>query len=802
MKVIIHHDENDNQHFMKYASNLYAVNSNYSILEIAKKYLPLIQKAAKEAEYNFQIKLRGENHEISREDLEDKDIWIVLIGKKQKGTFFDAYYNINKHTLKPARKDKEVCKGNGISCYSEDDSTDAVNYIRCVTYLADQAYERGKLLIIYADISILNKTLRYPVLTYKILSSYLADRSGILIVKTIKDEKEILQPICRGFLTNIFVTEDSLKEIIKKIKPSLVKISNEFVPSERREFSKRNSSLYKDIFYRSIPLEQNIYVILNYGNYRPRDYYKRLGISSAALAEDYNVLYAAKKVFDENSEVLQSEITPQYQMPIVSYWMQDVHVIDKQKPYSLLEGNIAHKGKGVYIGIVGTEGVNYFNKALRSKEGKTRIACIWEQKEAEEGWYYFKDDINKVLESENPDKIIPFSEHAGIMTMMLGIAGGEDYENGYKGIAVEAEFLVAKVNTAPDSLQLIYGGMPCNEAVVMPDLLVGFAKLREFARSQGKPLVFCLPFNTNINAHDASFIPNDIVSYIGRQAGITVIAPAGEEADKMHHYSIKGKRNKLEVITIEVKKENQNVIGMVCQKVLTIQMITLYSPNGIKIEAVNLKEGGAVKLERNGMIYSSGMHVNFLNGIIETQFRIENPEVGEWKIEIKLDSKIDSFIDMWISQQELNYFVTLKPSDPLKTIGSTACIDVISVGAYDEESMVVIKDSGRGYSWNEQVRPRLVTQAKNITAPYRRDEWANLTGTLAAASILTGAAATIYSKFIDENIQPLPNTLATDSILLSTLKQFEGINYPNPTQGYGIFDRKSLPKLLSATIHL
>jgi Fe-S cluster assembly iron-binding protein IscA len=359
---------------------------------------------------------------------------------------------------------------------------------------------------------------------------------------------------------------------------------------------------------------------------------------------------------------------------------------------------------------------------------------------------------------------------------------------------------VAKINAAPEEIQRIYGGTPYKDAVLMPDVLIALAKLMDFVKRDDKPAVFCIPFNSNIDMHDASFILNQLMTILIGRPGMSIIIPIGEEADKQHHQTILARQQGIVRINIEVKKENQNIVITICQKIPSILTTTLSSPSQSESRDINMRQAGVTYLNAQTTIYSNGEYVNFSNGAVQTLFRIENPQIGEWHVDLTMDPYLDNIIDMWVSQQELNGFATLNPYDPFITLGSTACVHGIVIGGYNEETMVVLKSSGRGFSWSYQIRPRYVTHANGIIAPWRNGGWVSLTGALAAAGIMAGTVATIYNKNVVEGVFPLPNTLVMDGIILRTIKQFEGVSYPNPSQGGGIFDIRSLGTLLNTPL--
>ncbi|MDF2596246.1 MAG: hypothetical protein K0R69_2587 [Clostridia bacterium] len=801
MQVIVECNQKNNGYLTQYTSQAEALDLKCSLLEIEEKYLQWLSGIVDYIEPNFTMELCEEEW-IDEQLLQDCEVIFGFIGAKGERRPADAYYNISTHTFKMAGLKGRGAEMRYISCYSESNTITAGDYIKCVHYLSTLASEHQKPIIIYGSLHVPNETYRYRALAYKIANAYLEKMDGVLIVRANKRSIcKYYTPLKRPFecyANHVIYLEDSPKEALKRALPFL------HVSRETSRFKKiykhirKNGMLYEDVFYGTIPENEKIYVFLNSGNYRKPAYYEELGIQAIRLIDDYSMLYAEKRLFNQYEEVLKMQITPQYHMPILSYQLCNEKFIQRTGPVSLTQPDLSHKGRGIYIGIVGVDGVDYTNNVLRSEDGGSRIACIWEQKEGDEGTYYLKEQINAALATDNPTEQIPISDFQGLTTPLLGIAGGLSIEEAYRGVATEAEFLVAKINRAPESLQKIYGGMPSENAVLMADALIGMIKLISFANQNQKPLVLCMPFNGNIDAHDGSFTLSQVMLGMAEWPYLTLVLPVGDEADKEHHYSITGRPEGVQVVNIVVEAPNQNVVGVIYQNFSTIRRATLYPPQATSAEAIHLKSPGITNIAGGTTIYSNGERINFSNGTREMLFRINNPREGGWRLEIELEPGVDNNIKMWISQQEINNHVKLNPSEAFTTVGSTASINhMMTVGGYDRDNMIVLRSSGRGYSWDGEVQPLFLVHSAGIIAPCKQGQWISLTNTLAAAGMMTGAIAVLYQKFIEEEVFPFPNTLVMNRIILDEIKQFSGVEYPNPSQGYGIFEISALQRLLA-----
>lgn len=389
--------------------------------------------------------------------------------------------------------------------------------------------------------------------------------------------------------------------------------------------------MYSNILYQAVSPEQEIYVPLNVGNFRQPEEYQMLGFEHIPLIGDYGMLYGKKGRFDELREELRLEVAHPFVVPILSHTPCAKEVINTNFTYHISPDNLRYKGKDVYIGLITTDDVDYTNQSLRTPEGSSRIACIWEQIGTDQGTFFLKEQINQALADPNPGEIIKLPSGDSMSTMMLGIAGGQSTFPDYRGVATEAEFIVAKVNAAPEALQRIFGGTPSKYAIMLADLLIAVLKLIDFAAAQGKPLVLCAPFNTNIDPHDGSLILYEILGLLASRANVTLIVPAGEEADKKHHFSVEGESPTLATVNISVSREGQNMVGILYQRYPNIVTAILYPPN-MADQSINLKTISSTPLGVS-TIHSDGYKISFLNGAARILFRLENPQVGIWRMD-------------------------------------------------------------------------------------------------------------------------------------------------------------------------
>ena len=109
-------------------------------------------------------------------------------------------------------------------------------------------------------------------------------------------------------------------------------------------------------------------------------------------------------------------------------------------------------GNGVLIGMIDT-GIDYEHPAFRYEDGSSKIYSLWDQTiegDPEDtflgyGTEYTKEQIEEALKSDVPQQKVPSKDESGHGTFLAGlIAGNEDNETGFSGIAPNAGLIVVK----------------------------------------------------------------------------------------------------------------------------------------------------------------------------------------------------------------------------------------------------------------------------------------------------------------------------------------------------------------------
>ncbi len=561
MKVIVEHDESIKHYLGQYSTHHEIFSGKHISLEIEEKYLTWLQELTVYVEPLFSIKLRKQKKFFDCSSFYTTPVILGMIGPSIDREKVRIIYDMNSHKVQYLSRQEEQIACDVISCCSAADAIDSRQYIKCIDYLTNLSKELNKPVIIYADIEIPDESCRYRTLAYKIVNGYISQVNGIVIIKANKKEVyKYYNPVPKAFefyLDHTIYLEEEAGDAVKMVMPFLYPEGNAQRAKKVYRVHGRADTLYHDVFYKSIPDEEEIYVIIGSGDIKPSCYYEALGFTAVKLFSDYCMLYGTKKQFDAASQLLSSDVVPQYQKAILTPGASSQKQAGQKPIFSLVPDNLKYKGEGVYIGVVTADDVDYTHEALRLPNGESRIDLIWQQQRADSGISFTKEQIDGAINSPHPNEIISLPEENSLSTMILGIAGGLNKDRSYRGIATQSKFIAAKIKCAGKTLQHIYGGMPSSSGVLLPDIIIGALKLAEFAMLHKNPLALCIPFNTNVDSHDGSLILQQILSFLARRMGLTLVIPSGEEGDKMHHYGIVREQKPVTEITLRWKNQDK-----------------------------------------------------------------------------------------------------------------------------------------------------------------------------------------------------------------------------------------------------
>lgn len=487
-------------------------------------------------------------------------------------------------------------------------------------------------------------------------------------------------------------------------------------------------------------------------------------------------------------------------------------------------------GRGVLVGILDS-GIDYFHGDFRHEDGTSRILFLNDQVT---GDVYTKEEIDEALGTgsrEAARALVPSADPGGHGTAVAGIAAGNGRESGgrYRGVAYESDLVVVRLGT-PDP-----DGFPRTTQV-----MEGLDFLVKKSMELGRPMAVNVSFGNSYGSHDGTGLLERFMDSLALMGRTVFVVGMGNEGDTGGHTSgrltagsggpegsgnqgISGSRrqdgSQVQAgpwgpldgsearIQLSVAPYEAGFGVQLWKSYEDTFEITLSNPGKTVTERISsrlgpyeIDMGGARVLlyygEPGPFSLAQEIYFDFLppgNG--EAGQYVES---GIWEITLKAAETVDGRYDLWLpSGGVLNRstrFLRPVPETTL-TIPSTA-MRPVSVGAYDDTSMMYAPFSGRGDTRQYGIqKPDLAAPGVGIVAARSGGGYAPVTGTSFAAPFVTGAAALLMEWGIVRGNDPYLYGDKVKAYLRKGAKKLPGEQrYPNPRVGYGaLCVRKSLP---------
>ncbi len=471
--------------------------------------------------------------------------------------------------------------------------------------------------------------------------------------------------------------------------------------------------------------------------------------------------------------------------------------IDKKDNISY-QSNINYTGKDIYIGIVTSEDIDYFNLDLLKNDKTSKVRCIWKQTEEEDGSYnipseniarYISRDIRNDMKRDIQENINDTT------WLRLTTGNGKEIEN--RSLIPDSEILVAKINSAPINIQTEYSLDEQPGLCVVKDILIGVKKLVELAKLNSKPIVIYIPYNYVLGGLDGLNIYDREFRDISYMNGVTLVMPAGEQADKSHREVLSPKI--LEPVEIICKNEKEIIRGKIGSPNGNIFKVAIV-PNGNDYEKIYIDERGEFEVD-GAKVYTTGIWWED-SGEFSINFKILQETNINWQVVIEEANISEGDISISLAEGDLSRDIVLSSSTGSNTMNTGIYRwGAIGVGSFDTHALVTMKSSGRA---SKQYANRLacVADGRIYLDKLGENGATMIEGTSIACSKVIGVLVLLYEYFM-RNIEAysknanIPNTPMMKRWLRGQLSTLSEQEYPNMSQGYGVLDINKVSEFIN-----
>lgn len=459
-------------------------------------------------------------------------------------------------------------------------------------------------------------------------------------------------------------------------------------------------------------------------------------------------------------------------------------------------------GKGVLIGVIDS-GIEYANADFRQEDGATRIRFLWDQTvegTPPEGYRigseFSAEQINEALQQPNRTmrlQKVPSVDSSGHGTAIAGVAAGNGRNSGgrYRGTAPDAELIIVKLGN-PGGV-----GFPRTaELMQAVDYIVQKAEMLQM------PVSVNISFGNTYGAHNGTSLPErflDAAAQIGRTLISVGTGNEGAEAGHTSGFVREGEETSVPLgvqerqgaFSLQIWTDYTDVIG-----------VTIKTPSGERVGPIREVMGTQRFLTGKTEIllyYGEPSPYSGLNEIFLEFLPVDDyVNSGEWNIILVPEQIVTGRFEMWLpASYTLNEGTAFfYPTEELTlTIPSTAS-RVLTVAAYDADTMSYADFSGRGRKNQNNQKPDLAAPGVNVVSVQGEEGYASFTGTSFAAPFASGGAALLMEWGITEKNDLFLYGEKAKAFLRRGARELPGYDsWPNNQLGYGaLCIRDSIPE--------
>lgn len=462
------------------------------------------------------------------------------------------------------------------------------------------------------------------------------------------------------------------------------------------------------------------------------------------------------------------------------------------------------RGAGTLIAVIDS-GIDYTHPAFRNGD-QSRILSIWDQslssKDSEEvpyGQVFNREEINRALQSENPQDIVPSVDTNGHGTRLASAAAGNrNLEEGVSGAAPEVELVIVKLKPAKEYLRELYLISPEAEVFQEDDIMLGISYAIKCALRYQKPLSICVGLGSSQGSHRGDGPLSQYISSIANFTQNCVSVAAGNEGLARHHYmGTLDAQNTSDVMELRVgAKEAVHGFSMeFWGEAPDFYNVTIQSPTGERLPVSSALKYGTQEL--SFVFVETRVMVNYVpierrSGNTLIFFRFLHPAEGIWKLETSGRLNSSTRFHVWLPVQGMisdeTYFLESSPEYTITAPGDA--VNGMTVTAYQYRDNSLYSKASRGYNTDNVVKPDFVAPGADLktAVPGPSGRYTQASGTSLAAAQTAGTAALLFEWAIIRGNEPFFSGNSVKNYLRRGAVRDEEMQYPNPEWGYGRID--------------